>query len=189
VACSTVIGLRFFAVVEYSRWSSVNIGPSAACCMRVIELNTFCSVMLQKSSTNTVKVKLSLLWKLKPNIENRGGNAQRRLRLDLACNDIPAAAELSLYTSWWHRGEWRQVCLHWFLPSVLDRSECLAWRPDCFTSVTSALVGFSWPVITWFSHVTVGSIYSGGQGILDLWKPKIRLLYSVRLITALGASC
>jgi hypothetical protein len=67
--------------------------PTATCCLRVIELNTLCGVMLEQSSTNTVKVKLSLLWKLKPKIENRGGNALRSLRLELAFNDIPAAAK------------------------------------------------------------------------------------------------
>jgi len=73
--------------------------PTATRPMLVIDLNTLCGVTLEQSYTNIVKVKLSLLGKLKPKIENRGGNALWRLRLGLACNAIPAAAKLSLYTS------------------------------------------------------------------------------------------
>ena len=73
--------------------------PTATRCMLVIDLNTLCGVMLEQSHTNIVKVKLSLLGKLKPKIENREGNALWRLRVGLACSAIPAAAELSLYTS------------------------------------------------------------------------------------------
>jgi hypothetical protein len=54
-------------------------------------------VVLWNSHRNTVKVKLPVIGKLKPKIENRGGNAPWRLMLGLACNAIPAAAELSLY--------------------------------------------------------------------------------------------
>jgi len=49
-------------------------------------------MVLWNSHTNTVKVKLPVLGKLKPKIENCGGNALWRLRLDLVCNAIPAAA-------------------------------------------------------------------------------------------------
>jgi NADH:ubiquinone oxidoreductase subunit B-like Fe-S oxidoreductase len=67
--------------------------------MHVIDLNTLCGVMLELSYTEIVKIKLSLLGKLKPKIENRGGNALWMLRLGLACGAIPPAAQLSLYTS------------------------------------------------------------------------------------------
>jgi hypothetical protein len=37
------------------------------------------------------------LGKLKPKIENLGGNTLRRLSLDLGCDTIAAAATLSLF--------------------------------------------------------------------------------------------
>jgi len=73
--------------------------PTATRCMRVIDLNTLCGVTLEQSYTNIVKVKLSVLGKLKLKIEGRGGNALWRLRLGLFCIAIPAAAELSLCSS------------------------------------------------------------------------------------------
>lgn len=74
--------------------------PTATRCMRVIDLNTLCGVViLEESYTNIVKVELSVLGKLKLKIERRGGNALWRLRLGLSCIAIPAAAKLSLCSS------------------------------------------------------------------------------------------
>jgi len=73
--------------------------PTATRCMRVIDLNTLCGVILEQSYTNIAKGKLSVLGKLKLKIERRGGNALWRLRLGSSCIAIPAAAKSSLCSS------------------------------------------------------------------------------------------
>jgi hypothetical protein len=54
------------------------------------------------------------LGKLKPKIENPGGNASRRLRLDLCCSAIAAAAAATTYTvvqEHWHIYSWSRNTL------------------------------------------------------------------------------